>query len=63
MQDRKLSIGLTMALAILALATLTMCAPAAAQTEKLLHSFSFSENGKDGSTPYSTLAIDASGNL
>ena len=63
MQDRKLSTGLTMALAMLALTTLTMCAPAAAQTETLLHSFSFSENGKDGSTPYSTLAIDASGNL
>jgi uncharacterized repeat protein (TIGR03803 family) len=63
MQDRKLSTGLTMALAMLALTTLTMCAPAAAQTETLLHSFSFSENGKDGSSPYSTLAIDASGNL
>jgi uncharacterized repeat protein (TIGR03803 family) len=63
MQDRKLSIGLTMALAMLALTMLTMCSPAAAQTETLLHSFSFNENGKDGSTPYSTLAIDASGNL
>jgi uncharacterized repeat protein (TIGR03803 family) len=63
MQDRKLTIGLTMALAMIALTMLTMCAPAAAQTETLLHSFSFNENGKDGSTPYATLAIDASGNL
>jgi uncharacterized repeat protein (TIGR03803 family) len=63
MQDRKLTLGLTMALAMLALTTLTMCAPAAAQTETLVHSFSFNRNGKDGSTPYSTLAIDASGNL
>jgi uncharacterized repeat protein (TIGR03803 family) len=63
MRDRKFFLGMTMALAMLALATLTMCAPAAAQTETLLHSFSFSENGKDGSSPYSTLAIDASGDL
>jgi uncharacterized repeat protein (TIGR03803 family) len=63
MQSRKILSGLTVVLAMFAMATLTTGTRAAAQTEKVLHSFSFSNDGKDGNQPFAGLIFDAAGNL
>jgi uncharacterized repeat protein (TIGR03803 family) len=63
MPSRKVSIGLTVVLAMFGMAMLTTATRAAAQTEKVLHSFSFANNGKDGNLPLDGLILDAAGNL
>ena len=61
MQSDKRSIRLTALLAIVT-ATVVMAGPhAAAQAERVLHSFN--NNGKDGVAPYAGLIVDAAGNL
>lgn len=50
-----------MVLSIFATALFSSATRAAAQTEKVLHSFNF--NGKDGWSPYSRLIFDTDGNL
>lgn len=59
MRGKKLSLGLTVVLAGIALAGLT--AAVSAQTEKALHSFN--NNGKDGLNPTGGVTFDADGNL
>jgi uncharacterized repeat protein (TIGR03803 family) len=57
MRNKKLSIGMTVALAIFVVASLATGPRAAAQIE------TYSFNGKDGSGPLAGLIFDASGNL
>lgn len=61
MQPKELSIRLTSALAMLAIATLMTATQAHAQTETVLHSFGAEK--KDGQRPFTGLTADASGNL
>jgi hypothetical protein len=61
MQSKKLSLGLTAALAISALALFTTGTRAAAQQETILHSFPSST--KDGDQLRASLIMDAAGNL
>jgi uncharacterized repeat protein (TIGR03803 family) len=61
MQSKKLSIGLTVVSAILTLAALMTATRAAAQQEKVLHSFVI--DGVGGSDPNGGLIADAAGNL
>jgi uncharacterized repeat protein (TIGR03803 family) len=61
MQPKKLSVGLTLVLAILTVTTLLTATRAAAQQEKVLHSFNIS--GQGGSYPNAGLISDAAGNL
>jgi hypothetical protein len=63
MQSRKFSRGLTVVLAMFSMATLMTGTRAAAQTEKVLHNFSFNSNGKDGNDPQGNLIFDAAGSL
>lgn len=60
MRNKKLSLGLSMVFAVLAVATLATATRAAAQTETILHSFG---SGTDGVGPGVSLIFDASGNL
>jgi uncharacterized repeat protein (TIGR03803 family) len=60
-QPKELSIRLTSALAMLAIATLMTATQAHAQTETVLHSFGAEK--KDGQRPFTGLTADASGNL
>ncbi len=57
----KISTGFTLALSMLAMATLLSTTNAAAQSEKFLHSFS--NTGRDGNQPRAGLVFDAAGNL
>src|SRR5258706_5518110 len=59
MRSKKLFLGLAAVLAVFVIATLMTATLAAAQTEKVLHSFS---SGKDGSAPWAGLTFDTSGN-
>jgi uncharacterized repeat protein (TIGR03803 family) len=61
MPSKKFSLGLTVVLAMFATSTLFTATPAAAQTDKLLHTF----GGKNanGFQPWAGLAFDAAGNL
>src|SRR5712671_1839847 len=61
MQRRRLSAGLTLALTILTTIALMTAVRAAAQTEKVLHSFVI--DGAGGSDPNGGLIADAAGNL
>jgi uncharacterized repeat protein (TIGR03803 family) len=61
MSRGKLPIGLTVLLATLAMTALVIATPAAAQEEKVLHSFNNGASG--GSYPYSGLILDKAGNL
>jgi uncharacterized repeat protein (TIGR03803 family) len=63
MQGRKLSAGLTVALAMFFVATLITNPRAAAQTERVLYNFNFNNNGAGGTDPVSNLVADSSGNL
>jgi uncharacterized repeat protein (TIGR03803 family) len=65
MQSRKFSRGLTVVLAMFAMATLTTGTRAAAQTEKVLYNFSYDvqPNSRDGMQPLASLIFDAAGNL
>jgi uncharacterized repeat protein (TIGR03803 family) len=60
-RSKKLSIGLTVVLAIFTL-TLLVATRAAAQQESVLYSFNY-PNGTDGQSPGAGLAFDANGNL
>src|ERR1700689_2815653 len=61
MPSKKSSLGLTVVLAMFATSTLFTATPAAAQTEKGLHTF----GGKNanGFQPWAGLAFDGAGNL
>jgi uncharacterized repeat protein (TIGR03803 family) len=61
MQTSRFSTTLRMVLAIFAVTLLVAGTRAAAQTDRLLHSFN--TNGKDGYGPFSSLIFDAKGNL
>jgi uncharacterized repeat protein (TIGR03803 family) len=61
MRSKKLSSGLTVVLALLALTLAAVGTPAAAQADLVLHSFN--NNGKDGTNPRGGLVADAAGNL
>src|SRR6267378_5716767 len=61
MQRQKLSAGLTLALAILAVIAGMTITRAAAQEEKVLHSFNI--DGAGGSDPNGGLISNAAGNL
>jgi uncharacterized repeat protein (TIGR03803 family) len=61
MQSKKLSLGLAVVLAMFVLAALTTAPRAAAQTEKVLHSFG--SNSRNGFGPGSSLTLDSAGNL
>src|SRR5882672_8256672 len=61
MQRQKLSAGLALVLAMLVGATLMTATRAAAQQEKVLHSFAL--DGAGGSDPNGGLISDAAGNL
>jgi uncharacterized repeat protein (TIGR03803 family) len=63
MPARKASIGLTVVLTMFMMATLMTGTCAAAQTEKVLYSFTDNDNGVDGITPAGKLIFDSSGNL
>jgi uncharacterized repeat protein (TIGR03803 family) len=64
MRNKKLSIGLTVVLAIFAVALLVIGTPAAAQHEKVLHNYSVnSPYPKGGSVPLAGLVADGAGNL
>jgi uncharacterized repeat protein (TIGR03803 family) len=60
MRSKKLFLGLAAVLAVFVISTFTTVPLAAAQTEKVLHSFS---SGKDGSAPWAGLTFDTAGNL
>jgi uncharacterized repeat protein (TIGR03803 family) len=61
MRSKKFSFGLNVVLAIFAATVLVTGTSAAAQTEKVLHSFI--SDGTDGYGPYAELILDASGNV
>jgi uncharacterized repeat protein (TIGR03803 family) len=61
MQRKRLSVGLTLVLAILTVISLLTATRASAQQEKVLHSFKIS--GQGGSYPNAGLISDAAGNL
>jgi hypothetical protein len=63
MQSGKVYLGWTVVLAVFTMAALTTGPCAAAQTEKVLHNFSYNSNGKDGNEPQAGLIFDSSGNL
>jgi uncharacterized repeat protein (TIGR03803 family) len=60
MRNKKIPLGLAAVLAVFAISTLMTATLAAAQTEKVLHSFG---KGADGFSPESGLVADANGNL
>ncbi|HWY23005.1 MAG TPA: choice-of-anchor tandem repeat GloVer-containing protein [Candidatus Acidoferrum sp.] len=61
MRNKQVSLGLAAVLALFTISTLTTATYAAAQSEKVLHSFG--SNSKFGVGPSSSLIFDASGNL
>lgn len=61
MRSKKLSLGLAMVLAMFVVATLMTATLAAAQTERVLHTFG--SNSKGGVDPADSLIFDSSGNL
>jgi uncharacterized repeat protein (TIGR03803 family) len=61
MRNKNVSLGLAAALAMFAIPTLMTATPAAAQAEKVLHSFG--ANSKGGFGPASSLTLDSAGNL
>jgi uncharacterized repeat protein (TIGR03803 family) len=61
MPSRKLSIGMTVVLAMFAATVLGAGTRAAAQQEQLL--YSFSDNGRDGVDPVAGVIMDSAGNL
>jgi uncharacterized repeat protein (TIGR03803 family) len=63
MPSRKIPIAWTVVLAMFAMTMFSAGTRAAAQTEKVLHNFSYIENGKDGNQPQGGLVSDDAGNL
>jgi uncharacterized repeat protein (TIGR03803 family) len=63
MPAKNLCIGFALLLAIFAVITLIAATPAAAQTEKLLHSFNYTATSKGPFGPQAGLIFDADGNL
>lgn len=61
MRKKKVSLGLAVVLVVFAISMLTTDTRAAAQTEKILHSFG--ANSKGGLGPSSSLTLDSAGNL
>ncbi len=61
MRSKNFSVGLTVALAIFTATMLVTATRAAAQQERVLHSFN--NNGTDGYAPYTSLIADGAGNL